>query len=95
MSNNNPVRPEDILADGVDHTVINGQTVRKGTMGAFLGNIEILEGSTSTEKQKQDAIQMMKELAPSLVAINLHKHAKFNNDQVEKIFIEVISQINS
>ncbi|MHC9418352.1 hypothetical protein ACYZX9_07135 [Sphingomonas citri] len=33
-----PSRPEDVLADGVDHAEIDGAPVRKGTIAAFLRN---------------------------------------------------------
>jgi len=89
MSKNQSIRPEDILPDGVDSTSINGITVRKASMAAFLANIEILENANVTEKQKQDALNTMKELAVSLKAIGLHKHVTFNNPMVEQIFVDV------
>ncbi|MBB3474866.1 hypothetical protein [Sphingomonas sp. BK345] len=33
-----PSRPEDVLADGVDHAEIDGIPARKGTVAAFLRN---------------------------------------------------------
>jgi len=33
-----PSRPEDVLADGVDHADIDGVAARKGTVAAFLRN---------------------------------------------------------
>lgn len=33
-----PLRPEDVLPDQVDRAEINGVTVRKGTVAAFLQN---------------------------------------------------------
>lgn len=80
-----PISPEDILADGVDHTIINGKTIRKGTIAAFLANIDILENPATTETQKQQAKNMMIELAPAVLSIGLHKHVTFKNQDVEKI----------
>jgi hypothetical protein len=88
MSNNNSVRPEDVLPDGVDTTVINGKMVRKGTIAAFLANTDILENQQTTEQQRQEALNMMRELAPSVIAIGLHKHVRFKNTQVEQILID-------
>lgn len=87
MQNNTPVRPEDVLPDGADTTIINGKTLRKGTIAAFLANIEILENPQVTEQQKQDALDTMKELAPAVVSIGLHKHVIFKNPQIEKILV--------
>ena len=74
MSKNNSVRPEDILPDGVDSAAVNGKTVRKGTIAAFLANADILDNPTAIEKQKREATNIMRELASAVVAIGLHKH---------------------
>jgi hypothetical protein len=87
MSNNNSVRPENILPDGVDNTAINGIVVRKGTIAAFLANTDILENPNASEKQKQEAINAMKELAPAVITIGLHKHVIFKNPEVEQILV--------
>jgi hypothetical protein len=88
MMTDNAVRPEEVLPDGIDHTLINGRTVRKGTIAAFLANIDILESTNVTEQQKQAAIGTMKELAPSVIAIGLHKHVFFKNSQAEQILVD-------
>jgi hypothetical protein len=93
MSDNNSVRPEDVLPDGVDSTTINGKVVRKGTIAAFLANADILESLNSTEQQNHEAINMMKELARSVIAIGLHKHVIFKNPSVEQILIEAETDI--
>jgi hypothetical protein len=85
---NNSVRPEDILPDGVDNTTVNGMMVRKGTIAAFLANADILEIPDVTEGQKKGAMDAMKELAPAVIAIGLHKHVVFKNPQIEKILID-------
>lgn len=84
---NNLVRPEDILPDGVDSTFINGKMVRKGTIAAFLANVDLLEKENATEQQRREAINIMKELAPAVISIGLHKHVVFKNNQVEQILV--------
>lgn len=81
----NPVRPEDILPDGVDNTTFNGKIVRKGTVAAFIANADILENPSTTETQKLEAIDTMKELAPGVIASGLHKHVIFKKQAIEKI----------
>lgn len=85
------VQPEDVLPDGLDCSEMNGRIVRKGTIAAFLANIEILEDSNINEKQKYEIISTLKELAPSVIAIGLHKHVKFKNLEIEKILLDVYS----
>jgi hypothetical protein len=82
------VRPEDILPDGVDNTTINGKMIRKGTIAAFLANADILENKNTTKQQRQEAINMMKQLAPAVVSIGLHKHVVFKNNLVEQILVD-------
>ena len=41
------MRPEDIISDTQNEIMLNGVTVRKGTVGAFLANIDTLENSSS------------------------------------------------
>lgn len=68
------IKPEDILPDDESFADLNGVTVRKGTVAAALANAEILNSNTATDAQKKQAIAMIIQLAPSLVALNLHKH---------------------
>lgn len=88
MTNHNPVRPEDILPNGIDSTEINGQSIRKGSIAAFLANANILENPLVSDQQKAAAANEMKKLAPAVIAIGLHKHVTFKNSQVEQILID-------
>lgn len=89
-----PIRPENILPDGVDAAAINGKVVRKGTIAAFLANTDILENPNATSQQKQEAINTMKELAPAVIAIGLHKHVIFKNPQAEEILVNAENKID-
>ena len=83
----NPVKPDDVVADGDDYTTLYERPLRKGSVTAFLRNIEILESSNSSEKEKQDALTTMKELAPTLIMLGMHKYATFKNAKVENILL--------
>jgi len=39
---NQPVRPEDVLPDGVEGSEFGGEYVRKGSVAAFIGNVRAL-----------------------------------------------------
>jgi len=82
------IQPEDILPDGVDKIEMNGRVVRKGTIAAFLANIEIFEDFKANEEQKQEAAVALKNLASAVVAIGLHKHVIFKNPKIEQILID-------
>jgi hypothetical protein len=84
------VKPEDVLPDGVDTANIGGKQVRKGTIAAFLANVDIFEDAHASEEQKQEAFAAMKGLAPGVITIGLHRHVKFKNPQIEKILQETV-----
>ncbi|MFN7709905.1 MAG: hypothetical protein ACK5O7_02955 [Holosporales bacterium] len=83
--NANAVKPDDILADTENFTELNGLKVRKGSIAAFLKNIDLFEDPNSNEAQKTAALQMIKELAPAIIAAGLHRHAIFKNKVIEDI----------
>ena len=88
------VSPADIIADGVEKVEIKGVEIRKGTAGAFLANIEILEAADASEAEKQAAIKMIEQLAPAMIAVNLHKHATWKNKIVQAIFDKLVKTQN-
>lgn len=85
---NKGINPDDILADTENFVELNGLTVRKGSIAAFLKNIDLFEDPTSTEEQKSEALRMIKELAPAIIASGLHRHATFKNKVIEDLLNE-------
>lgn len=85
---NHSIQPQDILPDGADTSIMHGKKVRKATIAAFLANLDILENPQSTDEQKQQAIHTMKELAPAVNAIGLHKYVVFKNKKAEQILVD-------
>jgi hypothetical protein len=79
------IRPEDVLPDNKDTIEIDGQTLRKGTIAAALKNVEVLESKDTSRAEKQSALKTIKELAPSLVLLGLHKHLTWKNPEIQKI----------
>lgn len=82
---NHSVLPETILPDGVDSASFNGKIVRKGTIAAFLANVELLDNPQIAHEQKQEAIATLKSLASAVNSTGLHKHVIFKNSTVEQI----------
>jgi hypothetical protein len=65
------MKAQDIIPDAQDFTVIDGHTVRKGSVGAFLANVRILEDAGASAEQKQSARQDLHALVPTLDALGL------------------------
>ncbi len=68
---------------------LNELIVRKGSIAAFLKNIDLFQDSNSNEAQKAGALEMIKELAPAIVAAGLHRHATFKNKIIEDILCDL------
>lgn len=82
---NKGILPSDIIPDGADFTQINGVQVRKGTVAAFLANINLVENPHASAEDKKQALHTIQELAPAVIATGLQNHVTFKNSQVEEI----------
>ncbi|MFH8681057.1 hypothetical protein [Streptomyces lydicus] len=65
------VRPEDVLPAGIDSTAINGHTVRKGSVAAFVANAVRLDDLTEGAAEYAALLAQLRELAPALRTIGL------------------------
>ena len=92
-SSSNPhqpaVRPEDVLPEGIDSTAINGLTVRKGSVAAFVANALRLEDLTEGTPEHAALVTQMRELAPALRTIGLLDVFRPRSPEVERILAEV------
>jgi len=66
-----PVKPEDVLPDGDDGTQMYGEYVRKGSVGAFVGNVRALAEVEPSSPQWQEIVAQMRELWPALERIGV------------------------
>ncbi|MBL1100271.1 hypothetical protein [Streptomyces coffeae] len=88
MSHQTAVRPEDVLPAGADTTAINGQTVRKGSVAAFVANAIQLDGLTEGTPEYTTLITQMQELAPVLRTIGLLDVFEPRSPEVRRIFAD-------
>jgi hypothetical protein len=65
------MRAQDVLPDGQDFAVIDGQPLRKGSVAAFLANVRILEDASTLAADRQAAEQDLVSLIPTLDALGL------------------------
>lgn len=82
------VRPEDVLPEGVDSTAINGLTVRKGSVAAFVANALRLDDLTEGTPEYAALVAQMRELAPALRTIGLLDVFRPRSPAVESILAE-------
>ena len=68
---NQPVRPEDVLPDGVEGSEFGGEYVRKGSVAAFIGNVRALAEVEPSSAQWAAIVGQLRELKPALVRIGV------------------------
>ena len=71
MSDTTPIRPEDVLADGVEATTLHGLDVRKGTVAAFVANAKKLAQLGPDDFRREPLERQLRDLAPALRAVGL------------------------
>ena len=64
-------RAQDLLPDDIDQAKFGGQSVRKGSVGAFLANARTLTDPTATIEARAAAERDIIELLPALRALGL------------------------
>ena len=65
------MRPEDILPDAVNERNQNGITIRKGSVGAFIANANILADQSVSDTARAEAETHLRSLVPALRALRL------------------------
>jgi len=65
------MQAQDVLPDGQDFVVRNGLALRKGSVGAFLANAQVLQDPTATAEARRAAERDLVSLLPALEALGL------------------------
>ena len=65
------MKPHELLPDGLDSLDLNGQTVRKGTIGAFIQNALALADPRTETNARQILESETLELVPSMQALQI------------------------
>ena len=84
MSQESGIRPEDILSDNENDTIIRGVRVRKGTIAAVLKNASILTSPLASKTKKEEAKKIIAEFAPALVVLGAHEHITWKNPDIQQ-----------
>lgn len=80
------MRAQDVLADHQNEIEIQGTTVRKGTVGAFLANARRLQ-ATPAGTPRDAALQDIAALLPALQALGLFDVLQIRDPQL-RAFVE-------
>ena len=65
------MRPEEILPDDVNRGEIDGVSIRKGAVGAFLANARILDDPAASPQDRDTAERDLVALLPAMRALGL------------------------
>jgi len=78
-----------LLPDNINNVTINGQSLRKGSVAAFLANVNIIENSSDTTGQAYtDALKDMLELVPVLELLGVFKHLALRSEHIKTIILQ-------
>jgi len=84
-----PVRPEHLMPDDQNFAQVNGVTVRKGTMGAFLANLRILGNMPSDSPDREAIIEQLRQGIPTVRENGLFELFTFRSPELaEAIGVE-------
>jgi hypothetical protein len=88
------MKPNELLPDGVDSMEINGQTVRKGTIGAFIQNALAL-GDTAIDAGARQALEAdLLELLPSMKALQVFEVFEIRDPEVRELVVSKLPGFN-
>jgi hypothetical protein len=79
------IRPEDVLADGVDAVDLDGRAVRKGSVAAFVANARALEEQTPDTEEYDATVAALRELAGDLRALRIFDVLAIRSPQLAAI----------
>ncbi|MFT3742364.1 MAG: hypothetical protein QM752_06865 [Gammaproteobacteria bacterium] len=92
---NSGIKPEDVLSEDENYTVVQDVRLRKGTIAAALKNASILSAPDSTLEEREGAKAALIELAPALVLIGLYDHLTWKNQNIQNLVEEAAAKLRS
>lgn len=81
------MQAQDILPDHANEVQIDGTTIRKGTVGAFLHNAAVLRQADVSDAQRQHALNDILAALPALKALGLFDTLEIRDPQLRD-FVE-------
>jgi hypothetical protein len=84
-----PVLPEHLMPDDKSFAEVNGITVRKGTMGAFLANLRILSSMPPDAPDREAVVEQVRRALPTMRENGLFELFSFRSPELaEAIGVE-------
>ncbi len=79
------MRAEEFLPDDINQGLINGVTVRKGSVGAFLANAKILADPASSAEARATAERDIRDGLPALRALGLFDVLQIRDERLRAL----------
>jgi hypothetical protein len=80
-----PIRPEDVLPDGVESRSIAGTAVRKGSVAAFVANAALLDELALDSEEYRAVVSELRSLVPALTAAGVFKILQPRSERLARI----------
>jgi hypothetical protein len=85
------MKPSDILPDDTNSVELQGRTLRKGSVAAFVANVKLLESDTTSPDERVAAARDLKELAPVLRDLGLFDVFSVRSAKIQDLVDEALS----
>ena len=82
------IKPQDILADNEDFATLNQVTIRKGTIAAAIGNVEIITSTQTSTAEKEAATTMLINLWAQIKQTSFTEHLIWKSPLINEILGE-------
>ena len=76
------MRANELLPDSINETAVNGVTVRKGTVGAFLVNARILNDASASAEAHAVAQRDVIDALPAMRALGLFEILEIRDEKL-------------
>ncbi|WP_044642228.1 hypothetical protein [Risungbinella massiliensis] len=83
------MKPQDLFPDGLEGLVMNGQYVRKGSVGSFIHNVMVMEKTNPDSSEYKEALTDIAEILPNLKHLNVFEVFTVKSESLKKILLEI------
>jgi hypothetical protein len=89
----NPIRPEDVLPDGVESRSFAGTAVRKGSVAAFVANAALLGQLAEGSAEYRVVADQLRALAPALEAVGVLEVFAPRSERIARILEDALGGV--
>jgi hypothetical protein len=82
------MKPQDILPDNINSVEVNGQSLRKGSVAAFMANLAIIDQAVDYPEY-ENAVNDLIELTPVMETLGVFKHFRLRSEKAITLITDI------